>query len=91
MELLEEVKLDLRKSNSKLDESIAADIDFVLELIRAAGIRPDTSDRLVRQAVKDYMRYRHNFNGEADRYEAAYKELIKTMSLSSERRIDYEE
>ena len=77
MELLEEVKKDLRRSNNKLDESISSDIEFVLEFIRNAGVKPDEQDPLVRQAVKDYLRFRHNFNGEADRYKAAFDELLK--------------
>lgn len=91
MTLLEAVKKDLRRSNDKLDESIQEDIDYVLERIRSAGVRPDTSDPLVKRAVKHYMRFLHNFNGEADRYKAAFDELLKTMCLSSERRIDCEE
>lgn len=91
MTLLEEVKLDLRKSNSKLDESIQEDIGFVLEFIRGVGVTPDVSDPLVKRAVKNYLRYLHDFNGEGDRWKAAFDELLKTMCLSSERRIDCEE
>lgn len=91
MTLLEEVKLDLRKSNNKLDESIQEDIDFVLEYLRSVGVAPDASDPLVKRAVKNYMRYLHDFNGEGDRWKAAFDELLKTMCLSSERRIDCEE
>lgn len=91
MELIQEVKKDLRINHDKLDESISADIEFSIELIKTAGVRPDTSDPLVKRAIKNYLRFLHNFNGEADRYKAAFDELLKTMCLSCERRLDYEE
>ena len=91
MELLQEVKLDLRKSDSKLDESIQEDIDFVLEFIRGVGVSPDETDPLIKRAVKNYLRYLHDFNGEGDRWKTAFDELLKTMCLSSERRADCEE
>lgn len=92
MDLLESVKLDLRKSSvTYLDSSIAEDIEAALEIIRTAGIKPDESDPLVVRAVKHYLRYLHDFNGEADRYKASFDELVKTMSFSSERRLDVSE
>ena len=91
MDLLESVKLDLRKSNStELDASFEEDIATALEIIRKTGIKPDETDPLVIRAVKNYLRFLHNFNGEADRYKFAFDELVKTMSLSSERRSELE-
>lgn len=91
MDLLQEVKKDMKFSHSKHDESISSDIDFVLEFIRSSGVKPDESDPLVVRAVKNYMRYLYNYNGEGERWKAAFDELLKTMCLSYERRIDCEE
>ena len=89
MDLIESVKLDLRRNGTNfLDSSIAEDVETALELIRTAGVNPDENDPLVIRSVKNYLRYLHNFNGEADRYKSSFDELVKTMCLSSERRLD---
>ena len=90
MSLLNEVKQDLRRNHNKTDEIINADIQTALEFIRTAGVRPDTSDKLVRQAVRFYLRYTNNFDGRGPEHKEAFNNLLATMTLSSKRRLDEE-
>ena len=90
MTLLEEVKQDLRIRHNKVDECIQEDIQSALELIHTSGVRPDTSDKLVRRAVKFYLRYINDFDEKGTEYKKAFDNLLGTMMMSSKRQINEE-
>lgn len=90
MSLLEEVKLDLRIKHTAIDSSIDEDIQTALELISTAGVRPDTTDSLVKRAVKFYLRYVNDYDSRGADYKVAFDDLLKTMTLSSKRRLNEE-
>lgn len=55
--MLERIKLSLRRSHSKLDEDLQADIDACLTDLRACGVvHAQEDDPLIFNAVKLYCR-----------------------------------
>ncbi len=85
--MLDAVKQDLRISHNKLDEPIQEDIATALAFIENAGVIPDENDPLVSRCVKDYCRWKYDYDGEGEKYEKAFYDLLATMSLSQERKI----
>lgn len=56
-DILSKVKLAIRRTHSKLDDDLRADIDACLQDMKRGGIEsPDTQDPLVLAAIKMYCR-----------------------------------
>lgn len=81
MELLEEVKTDLRISFDDLDEDIESNIAAALLDLGIAGVATAELDALSKRAVKLFCRWQYNFDGRADKYAEAYHQLKITLSL----------
>lgn len=82
--MIDVVKKDLRISHDKLDDAIDADIQAAFSIIKVAGIIPDETDALIIRLIKDYCRWKYNFEGEGERYKTAFEDLLGTLSMSDE-------
>ena len=89
--LVDKIKIDLRISHSKLDDDIASNIEACFYDLIRLGVYPNKNVPLTEKAVKLYIRWQYNFEGEADRYRLAYENLRDAMSLSSDYRMEREE
>lgn len=88
LELINEVRLNLRRVSSALDEEIEADINAAYADLQRVGINiADSKKPLLVKAVKLYCRWQTNFAGLGDRYQANYESLRDSMALSA----DYKE
>lgn len=85
--MLDAVKKDLRISHDKLDDDIQSNIEVALKLTEVAGVIPDRSDTLIIRLVKDYCRWKYNFEGEGERYRVAFEDLLGTLSMSQEHKL----
>ncbi|MGN0179571.1 MAG: hypothetical protein ACI4DY_09045 [Monoglobaceae bacterium] len=84
MELIDEVKLNLRRTSNALDEEIRADINAAYADMKRVGINTaDSKNPLIVKAIKLYCRWQTNFAGLGDRYQANYESLRDSMALSA--------
>ena len=82
MALLENVKLSLGISHSKLDSDISTAIAAAKLDLSTAGVnKVEDADPLVEQAVKLYCRTWYNYQGMSERWEKAYAGLKNSMAL----------
>ncbi len=82
--LFDEVKISLRLTKDNLDTEIQEYIDSALAFIENAGVTPDTDKPLIKTAVKDYCRWKFDYDHKGDDYHNAFDDLLKTMTLSGE-------
>lgn len=90
MTLLEEIKLSLGGINhSKLDDEITQTIRAACLDMQRVGILDAEdlvkTDPLARQCVKLYCRGNYNYQGQGERWAAAYESARDSLSLS----VDY--
>lgn len=87
-DILSRVKLAIRRSHSKLDEDLQADIDACLQDMSMRGIAaPDPSDSLVFAAIKLYCRSTTADDpAKGAAFYQRYESLRDSMSLSSKYR-----
>lgn len=84
IELIEAVKLNLRRTSGALDEEIQADINAAYADLKRVGINiADSKNPLIVKAIKLYCRWQTNFAGLGDRYQANYESLRDSMALSA--------
>ena len=55
-----------------------------LDLKRVGIVKLDDADALIIQAVKIYVKWQLNFEGEADRFRVAYERMRDSLSLSGD-------
>ena len=86
-EMLRKVKADLRFDFDDLDGDIMDNIAAALLELKSAGADSDAEDldALTLRAVKLYCRWQYNFDGRADRYEAAFNALKIVLSVDNDR------
>lgn len=83
MAILDEVKLDLRISHSKLDTDITAQIETAKQKLAVAGVEViEEYDALTVTAIKTWCRAWYNFQGRAKDYEALFYDQRDTMAKS---------
>lgn len=81
----EEMRLMIRINHSSIDpelESLKAAFLIDLDLCGVGQIPAD--DPLAKSALRMYLRWQENYNGEAERYKEAYTGLKIAMSLAEE-------
>ena len=84
IELIEAIKLNLRRTTDALDEEIQADINAAYADLKRVGINiADSKNPLIVKAIKLYCRWQTNFAGLGDRYQANYESLRDSMALSA--------
>lgn len=81
-ELISKMKKHLRISHEKLDEDIKDDITACILDMQRVGIKYDSKDELINQAIKLYLRYKFNFDNQAERYLRDYKSLRISLSMN---------
>lgn len=83
MAILDEVKLDLRISHSKLDTDITAQIETAKQKLAVAGVEViEEYDALTVTAIKTWCRAWYNFQGRGKEYEALFYDQRDTMAMS---------
>lgn len=83
MAILDEVKLDLRISHSKLDADITAQINTAKKKMAVAGVEIIAeNDDLAVTAIKTWCRAWYNFQGRGKEYEALFYDQRDTMAMS---------
>lgn len=83
MAKLEFYRKSIRVSSNALDEQIEAEIKTALRKLSAAGCElVDDSDPLIIAAVVDYLRWQHNYEGDAVRYEDNFRKLADEIALN---------
>lgn len=82
MALLDDVKLSLGISHTKLDTDITTAIDACkLDLSVGGVVVIEDVDALTAQAIKLYCRAWYNYQGNSERWERAYSALKQSMAL----------
>ncbi|MBE5055283.1 hypothetical protein INF37_04630 [Pseudoflavonifractor sp. DSM 107456] len=80
---VEEVKVAIRVTSSKLDDEVQSTIDAAVLDLGTAGVQA-VDDALIGQAIKQYARWQFDYMGKADQYQKAYVDLKSALSLIPE-------
>lgn len=81
----QEMREMLRIRNQNLDTELVDLKEAFLSDLNLCGIkRIPAGDKLAKSALRMYLRWQENYNGEADRYAEAYKGVKIAMSLAEE-------
>ncbi len=82
---IEQMRSMVRISHTKLDDELGMLKEAYLTDLSMSGVNTiPTDDMLSLATLMLYLRWRENYNGEADRYEKAYEAAKISMSLASE-------
>lgn len=80
-----EMREMLRIRNQNLDTELVDLKEAFLSDLNLCGINCiPAGDKLAKSALRLYLRWQENYNGEADRYAEAYKGVKIAMSLAEE-------
>lgn len=87
MDILEQVKVNLRIISDKFDEAeIKPLIEAAKEELKAAGVKEmDMQDPLAQRAIVLYCKANFGFASDSEKYMAAYEKLRDAMALSKKR------
>ena len=86
MALLDVAKTALRLSTTALDGEISDEVDACLLRLHIAGAAGADEDPLVKDAVRAYVRWQHDFCGRGSGWKACVVELRDAMGLSDDYR-----
>ena len=76
-------KTTIRITSNALDAQIENEVKAALKALSAVGVEfVDDSDPLVIAAVTDYLRWKHNYEGDAVRYEANFRKIADEIALN---------
>lgn len=84
MELVNVAKSALRLTTTALDDEISDEVDACLLRLHLAGADGAEEDPLVKDAVRAYVRWQHDFCGRGDEWKTCFEELRDAMGLSDE-------
>lgn len=84
MKLINVAKSALRLTTTALDDEISDEVDACLLRLHLAGADGAEEDPLVKDAVRAYVRWQHDFCGRGDEWKTCFEELRDTMGLSDE-------
>lgn len=80
--MLSQVKESIRIKHDKLDSDLQGHIDACKADLKRAGVtKIDETDALITQAIKIYVKWQVNYEGQADRFMRAYESLRDALSL----------
>ena len=80
--MLSQVKESIRIKHDKLDSDLQGHIDACKADLKRAGVNKiDETDALIMQAIKIYVKWQVNYEGQADRFMRAYESLRDALSL----------
>lgn len=86
MALLDVAKTALRLSTTALDSEISDEIDACLLRLHLAGAEGADEDPLVKDAVRAYVRWQHDFCGRGEEWKTCFEEIRDAMGLSDDYR-----
>lgn len=90
--LLTVAKTWLRITSSAYDDEITQTIDAcVLDLTNGGVVNIDSSDTLIQQAIKLYLKAQFGYNDESDKFAKAYEFLKYSLELSEDYNTEAEE
>ena len=83
--LVPEIKMWLRIQTDGLNEELSQLAEACrLDLLNSGVRNPDSSDPLIKQAVKLYCKAQFGYDDAAERFSRAYEALKASLSLSGE-------
>lgn len=80
--LLDEVKLSLRVTTDAFDEEITSLVEAAKNDLYNAGINPDATNPLIKQAIKTYCRINFGNYEKAEELRKAYNSLIIKLQVA---------
>lgn len=86
MALLDVAKTALRLSTTAIDSEISDEIDACLLRLHLAGAEGADEDPLVKDAVRSYVRWQHDFCGRGEEWKTCFEEIRDAMGLSDDYR-----
>ena len=84
MALINVAKTALRLTTNALDDELADEIDACLSRMHLAGAEGADEDPLVKDAVRAFVRWQHDFCGRGDEWKTCFEELRDAMGLSDD-------
>lgn len=80
--MIDKIKVSLRIKHAQADEDLQDIISACKMDLQRVGVTKTTDDDfLIIQAVKLYVKWHWDFEGQADRYRKAYEALRDSLSL----------
>lgn len=84
MALINVAKTALRLTTNALDDELKDEIDACLLRLHLAGAEGAEDDPLVKDAVRAFVRWQHDFCGRGDEWKTCFEEARDAMGLSDE-------
>lgn len=84
MALINVAKTALRLTTNALDDELADEVDACLSRLHLAGAEGADEDPLVKDAVRAFVRWQHDFCGRSDEWKTCFEELRDAMGLSDD-------
>ena len=79
---LNEWKLDLRFSHSKLDDDIEANVLACKKDMERVGItKTDDADPIIHKLIELFLKWQYNHMAEGEKFKKAYEEMRDGLSL----------
>ena len=79
---LNEWKLALRFSHSKLDDDIKANVEACKKDMERVGItKTEDTDPIIHKVIELYLKWQYNYMAEGDKFKQAYEEMRDGLSL----------
>lgn len=82
--LLDVARSALRLTTNALDTELTEEVDACLRRLHIAGADGAEDDPLVKDAVRAYVRWQHDFCGRGDEWGKCFAELRDAMGLTEE-------
>ena len=83
MALINVAKTALRLTTNALDEELKDEIDACLMRLHLAGAEGADEDPLVKDAVRAYVRWQHDFCGRGEEWKTCFADIRDAMGLSA--------
>jgi len=75
----------IRITGTALDTELSEEIETCKSMLRMGGVREGfTGSAMERAAIRTYVRWQHNYMGEAERWERNFGQLRDAMALCTE-------
>ena len=86
MALINVAKTALRLTTNALDDELKDEIDACLMRLHLAGAEGADEDPLVKDAVRAYVRWQHDFCGRGEEWKTCFADIRDAMGLSDDYR-----
>lgn len=82
MALINVAKTALRLTTDALNDELYDEIDACLQRLNVAGVDSAEEDPLVKDALRAYIRWQHDFCGRGEEWKTCFADLRDAMGLS---------